>query len=178
MFRRPDQFDILDSSAEAIDQDTPGTGCAGKPLLIRQLDPLLTGSIDIGKPDHVRSRIPCRVITPIFGMQKDARQVELINSGCDIGRQLTFEVDELAFLVGQATLEGSRRDIEHPRQLLALASGQVSQLRRSPHRLGWRAKREHITIAIGNSAPVCDHLNRSMVAGLTASLEEVLVQAL
>src|SRR5262245_64359670 len=98
--RYPQVLNVFDHPPESVLDHAPAAGPARQPVLVLELDTLLPAVIYIGDADELGGYLTGGVVTAIFAPQRNTRQSELHDLGCQLRGELALEVDELATGLG------------------------------------------------------------------------------
>ena len=96
--RLMDALDVLDGMAEAVLDDALTARPSAQPLIIRQLNTLLTDIIDVGKTDNMSRDLTSRIITTIFPLQRNTGYLQRHDLPGHVGVDMTLQVNEFATL--------------------------------------------------------------------------------
>ena len=128
----------------------------------------------------MRQHFACRVITAVFFLLENARQLERNDLIRHFRLDLPFEEHEVTLLVSEFFLDFVSLDVEHFRQRLHLLFRQrhFHFRRTGPDRLNRRRNRQRLAIAVENHATIGLQFEHAAVARLTLILQKIAMKTL
>ncbi len=140
----------------------------GQPLVVGELEPLLTLIVDVGEAEQLAGDLPRRVVAAVLAREINAGNAERLDPRRLRRLALARDVEEVAVEIARdAPQQLLAVDAERRRQPRDLTARARDLLRVDPDRVDRRADGERLAVAIGDGAAMrrdVDHAREARIA--------------
>ncbi len=175
--RRANRLDVLDDLAATVDDHAAAARLAAEPLLLRELDSLLSHVAVAGEAQDVAHRVAAGIEAAVFGLIVDAFDLQCGDTGSDLRRNLLREEHEVAAVV---EFPGERlwRRFQRQREQRALVGRRVDLSGKGPDGFHRSGDRERLAGTIDDAATMRRHFDLAAVARAPLLLQKRVVDPL
>src|SRR5205823_1841280 len=177
LLRRAHAGDVFDDFASAIDDDMSIARLAAEPLLLRELEPLLSDVVIPRETEDVRQDFATGIITTIFRLVVYPFYLERVDALGKLGSNALLEVREFVGSV-EFPVKRSRCQLERLRQRVHLSRRDVHSAWPRYDRLYGRADGERVAKTIDDTSAMRRNLDLAAVSSRSLFLQKIVVDPL